>query len=108
MYSKEDFEKIKNIILNEVKDVEEIYLFGSYSKGNANAESDIDIAIIVTKKWNWKIRKNILNKIYRKTAKNNLDVDFILKDKLSFENDCNLPTIASEIKDSGKILWKRR
>lgn len=42
---------IKNI-LSSLKEVEFAYLFGSYAKGDANQNSDIDIAIYIDKNYN--------------------------------------------------------
>lgn len=53
-------------------DIDKVYLFGSYLKGNATEDSDIDVAIIVnslkgdyfsTVPLAWKIRSQIDNRI---------------------------------------------
>ena len=36
----------KEIVLTQVRDAE-VYLYGSYSKGTARPESDIDVAVVV-------------------------------------------------------------
>jgi len=108
VYSKEDIEFIKNIILEQIKDISYIYLFGSYAVNNANEKSDIDIAILLKKKIGWKERKNILNYLYRKTSERGLEVDFMVKTENGFNKDKTLPTLSKTIYEKGKLLWKFR
>ena len=52
MYKREDIDKIINRFISMVSNefpVKGLYLFGSYAKGNARENSDIDIAIISDK-----------------------------------------------------------
>ncbi len=44
---KKDLKKIIKAILNELSDIEAIYLFGSIAKGKENERSDYDIAVIL-------------------------------------------------------------
>ena len=101
MYSQKDFYLIKKI-----ENTKLIYLFGSYAISEENKESDIDIAILLTKQINWKERKDILNYLYRETSKNGLEVDFVLKTERSFNEEKLLPTLSQVIHKKGKILWK--
>lgn len=107
MYNKNDLLEVKKIILSELSEIEYILLFGSYAKQNANEDSDLDIAVILQKLPNWRMKKNILNRIYQKTSDLNLDVDFILKNLSDYRNEINLPTLSKTINEEGVILWKR-
>jgi predicted nucleotidyltransferase len=42
-------QQIKDIVSSYFKDkpVEEVYLFGSYAKGEANEESDVDLGVVL-------------------------------------------------------------
>ena len=87
-------EKIVKILLNNL-DCEAIVLFGSYSRGTQNAESDIDIAIKVKEKLDKK-------KLYR--------LSNLLADELNKEVDLiNLDEIGDtfryEILINGKTLY---
>jgi predicted nucleotidyltransferase len=49
MYTKENIDIIVNRFINMIKkdiSVEQVYLFGSYAKGNVKEYSDIDLAIV--------------------------------------------------------------
>ena len=51
-YSKDEIiNKVKNIFKNLTKrhSIKEVYIFGSYSKGNMSEYSDIDIAVVLDK-----------------------------------------------------------
>ena len=51
-YSKDEIiNKVKNIFNNLTKrhSIKEVYIFGSYSKGNMSEYSDIDIAVVLDK-----------------------------------------------------------
>lgn len=70
----EAIKKVKeySILLKQHLNYEEIYLFGSYAKNTNNADSDIDVAIIVNKLDDdyftvnpllWKIRREVDDRI---------------------------------------------
>jgi len=107
MYSEKHLNIIKNIILQELQDVELIYLFGSYAKNTALDDSDLDIAIILKSARDWRTRKAIINNLYRKSGESGIMVDFIMKDLSSFKQEKSLPTIARVIDDEGILLWKK-
>ncbi len=49
MYSKKDLNNLIAQLLNLIKseiNINRVYLFGSYAKGNANEYSDIDLALV--------------------------------------------------------------
>lgn len=68
----EDFEKNKEKYFEKIKEIckkyeAEAYLFGSYLKGEALAGSDVDVLIVIPKKFNrievlLELRKNIRNR----------------------------------------------
>ena len=107
MYSDKNLEEIKTIILSEFTDVETIYLFGSYAKKTANEQSDLDIAIILNKKRDWKERKRVMTSLYKKTSQVGYTVDFLLKDLENFKKDKKLPTISKVIENEGIKIWEK-
>ncbi|MDD3051135.1 MAG: nucleotidyltransferase domain-containing protein [Candidatus Cloacimonetes bacterium] len=107
MYSEKHLDIIKKIILQELQDVELIYLFGSYAKNTAVDDSDLDIAIILESARDWRTRKTIISKLYQKSGELGIMVDFLMKDLSSFKQEKSLPTISRVIEDEGVILWKK-
>jgi len=107
MYSSKDINNIADIILRKMSNVVSIYLFGSYAKGTARDDSDIDIAILLKKLPDWRERKNVLNQIYNEAGAFNYNVDFLIKSKESFESEKTLPTLSRVIEREGKLLWTK-
>lgn len=106
MYKKEDLDIITKIILDKIHFAKKIYLFGSYANNTADNESDIDIAVLLSKQIEWKERKDILNYLYHETSKNGIDVDFVVKTERNFNEERELPTLSRIIYNEGKILWQ--
>ena len=107
MHSSQDIEQIKNIIINIVPDACRVYLFGSYSRGTADNNSDLDIAIITNGQIERKTKLNILSNLWNATCEKGFSVDFILKTLVDFEDEKNLPTISNVIFNEGKLLWQK-
>jgi len=65
MYNEKDFETVKNIAVQNVPEAVGIILFGSYAKGIAREDSDMDIMALLEKEYEWKERRAVLNRIYQ-------------------------------------------
>ena len=87
-------EKIVKILLNNL-DCEAIVLFGSYSRGTQNAESDIDIAIKIKEKLDKKELYRLSNLLADELNK---EVDLINLDEIG-------DTFRYEILINGKTLY---
>ena len=107
MYSSSDFEKIKDIVIAAVPSVESIFPFGSYAKGTAREQSDIDIAILLDHELGWRERSSILNRLYGDAAQKGYNVDFLLKRADKFRDDSSLPTMSRVILREGRLLWTK-
>lgn len=107
MYSSSDFEVIKDIVIASTPSVESIFLFGSYAKGAAREQSDIDVAILLNQDLGWRERNLVLNRLYAATAQKGYNVDFLLKRADKFVADSLLPTMSRVIQREGRLLWKR-
>lgn len=105
MYTKHDFDQIRSVIISTVPTVESIFLFGSYAKGTAQEQSDIDIAILLEKDLQWRERNALLNRLYSDTAQRGYNVDFLLKSAEKFRAESELPTLARVILREGRLLW---
>lgn len=99
-------DSIKEIIvnkINEVADSEKIILFGSYAKGNANENSDIDLLII---------ENNIVSKIMEKSKIRKalscikIPKDILVIDSQAFEFYKNEPcSVYRDAFENGEVLW---
>lgn len=108
MYTEKDFEAVKDIIVENVPEAVGIILFGSYAKGTAREDSDMDILVLLEKDYEWRERRAVLNRIYQNTARQGYLIDFLLKTKANFDRDKELPTISKAIAKEGKVLWMRK
>lgn len=107
MYTHQDFETIKDIIMHNVPGLAGIYLFGSYAQGTQREGSDMDIMILLEKEYEWRQRHEVLNRIYRDTAKKGYVIDFVLKTFDNFEHDKDVPSISRTVFNNGKLLWTK-
>jgi predicted nucleotidyltransferase len=82
-------------------------LFGSYTKGTAREQSDIDIAILLEHELGWRERNGILNRLYSDTAQKGYNVDFLLKRADKFHDEASLPTMSRVILREGMLLWTK-
>ncbi len=105
MYSSADIDSIRDLVIAAVPSAERIYLFGSYAKGTAREQSDVDIAILLDTDLHWRTRNETLNRLYRDMAQKGYNVDFVLKRSDSFFNESELPTLSRVIRREGKLLW---
>jgi len=105
MYSTADFEIIKNVVISSVSGAESVYLFGSYAKGTAGEQSDIDIAILLEHDLHWRERNAVLNRLYSDMSKKGYNVDFVMKKSDKFRSESELPTLSRVILREGKLLW---
>ena len=105
MYSSADFEIIKDIVISSIPITESVYLFGSYAKGTAREQSDIDIAVLLEQDLHWRERNTILNRLYSDMSQRGYNVDFVLKKTDKFIAESALPTLSRVILREGKLLW---
>ena len=100
-----ELDAIKQSVLETVP-AEAIYLFGSYAKGTANDDSDIDIYIVVpddTKKivkTLTKIRRAIRSKIGYESS-----LDLIMDHSSRFDNYRNNITLQKTITEEGILIY---
>ncbi|MDD2852006.1 MAG: nucleotidyltransferase domain-containing protein [Desulfuromonadaceae bacterium] len=105
MYSTADFEIIKDVVISFIPGAESVYLFGSYAKGTAREQSDIDIAILLEHDLHWRERNAVLNRLYSDMSQRGYNVDFVMKKSDKFRSESELPTLSRVILREGKLLW---
>lgn len=104
MYSKEDFEIIKSTILEEITPYK-ILLFGSYSKGLQNEDSDIDIAIITELEMERKHKLKTINNLLISLARLGYDADIIIKPQENYSEMAQLNgTLSYTINHQGQEM----
>ena len=68
----------------EEKTITDIILFGSVARGEATAESDIDLLVLIEDTEGWRIRQRLYDLIYPIIPALGIDVSLIVIDKKSF------------------------
>lgn len=107
MYMEKDFEAVKSIILQDVPEVAQIILFGSYARGDAREDSDMDFMIITKYSLERKEKLKVLTNTRWHSARAGYKTDFLLKSEADFLKAQQEPTISKLIAREGKILWRK-
>ncbi|MDQ1266757.1 MAG: uncharacterized protein QG635_1909 [Bacteroidota bacterium] len=107
MYSQQDIDKVKDVILNHVVNADSILLFGSYARGTANQSSDMDFAVIIDSEIDRKEKLKLLGDIRWDIAVLGYNADVMIKEKRKFLNEITLPTMARVIHNEGKFIWTK-
>ena len=107
MYSKQDIEKLVELIL-QVLSPKKIILFGSYAIGNCTEESDIDLMILIKSELTRVLKRNILYSLRKHLFNQNINFDFVLNtvEKYDAQNKY-IGTIFNDVARDGIVLWKK-
>jgi predicted nucleotidyltransferase len=101
-----DLDIIKEKILHAVP-AEAIYLFGSYAYGIPNADSDLDIYVVVPDTITHPpldISAEIMTTLYKKIQ---LPIDLIVGKSSTFHNRKEAPTLQKTIAQQGVLLYEQ-
>jgi predicted nucleotidyltransferase len=107
MYTEKDFETVKDIILKDVPAVSGIILFGSYARGTAKEDSDIDFLILINREYERKEKLKILADLRWDIALAGYNADVLLKYQKKHTADMLSPTLSRVINREGKIIWQK-
>lgn len=107
MYTEKDLETVKSIILQDVPEVEQIILFGSYARGTAKEGSDIDFLILTSREYERKEKLKTLADLRWDIALAGYNADVLLKYQKKYTADILPPTIFRVINREGKIIWQK-
>lgn len=107
MYSQEDIEKLKELVLLHVHGASEILLFGSYARGTATDDSDIDIVALVDNEIERKEKLKLLARLRSSFAALGYNADILIKSKNTYLKEISLPTLARRIREEGIRLWTK-
>jgi len=107
MYSQKDFAGLADIFSKNVPGIKALYLFGSYARGDARENSDVDVAAIVHEQPTGLGRQKLLNTLYAELRSRRMTADIVFKPEREFNQDKQLSvTLSHTIASEGKILWK--
>lgn len=108
MYSEKDFQIMTDIFLANVPGLKALFLFGSYGRGTASEDSDMDIAALIERPVEREEKLNILGRLWQTLGPMGYRTDIILKPMEQFERDKDSPvTISYEISREGRLLWTK-
>jgi predicted nucleotidyltransferase len=82
----------------------ELYIFGSYSRGEATIFSDVDIAIIHAENAADTVNRAALHEA---TARHDEDVQFTYIQTDVFHSDDHPLHVSSSVKREGVLLWQK-
>lgn len=96
--------------IREKEDPEKIYLFGSYAKGTATKNSDLDIFIVKKSTLpKYKRTANLYSLDKTKKIKANIGIDFIIYTPAEFEKSkYEINSIAGEVNRDGKLVYAKK
>jgi predicted nucleotidyltransferase len=111
-YNQTSIEKIKNsFVVNKVKEIvhrydkeAEIILFGSRARGDWHEESDWDFLILTKKQVTPELEKQIIYDAADVEVKEGICLQFLIKNKKSWEEDYSVTPIFYNIKEEGLQL----
>jgi predicted nucleotidyltransferase len=107
MYTERDISALSTIIRKDIPSTVRIILFGSYARGTANEESDMDFIILTGRILEREEKLTSLTVLRWEAARNGFNADFIVKNETDFLSEQELPTLARVISREGVVLWSR-
>lgn len=107
MYTQADFEVIRDMVVNDIPGAVRLILFGSYARGTAREDSDIDMVILTENPVERREKLKLLTSLRWEIARKGYNADFLVKNEEDFLREKNLPTLSRVISSEGKVLWKR-
>jgi predicted nucleotidyltransferase len=101
----EKLDILVNATLNEINDVEKIYLFGSYAYGSPTEDSDIDLMVITDSEVEDSILReaDIRCKTWRKVG----EFDMLVESKNTFNDRRLKHQLEEKIYTEGEVLYER-
>jgi len=86
---------IKSLILSNFKEfgieIKQMLLFGSRVRGDSDPDSDYDLMVIVRGKLEITVRRALASSVRKILAKNNIDIDILIKPEAEFDEYINIP-----------------
>ncbi len=112
--TEEELKKITDHLIKLLLDVsdlkiEKIILYGSYARGEANDESDIDILVLCDdREEKLDKKRSSVNRIgSRISLENDIDVAVRIKDKNQFEKWVNVVPFYQSVDREGVVLYEK-
>jgi len=101
---RDELDTIKDLIIKTVP-VGKIFLFGSYADGKPDADSDLDIYVVMSDKA--EIKEIEAMKLIRKVIRNKktMPVDIVVGKEKKFNRRKSSMTIESQIEKNGILIY---
>ncbi len=97
------FDMLTRVVEDEVAGVQAVILFGSAARGDAHADSDIDLAVIATEEWNG--RADLADAV-RARLGNDCDVLHLTPEQFSEDATTHEPVIAEVLRDGVALVGR--
>ncbi len=104
MYTQTAIDDITDIVRKDIPCAVSVILFGSYARGSAREDSDIDIAILTGRPVDRREKLRLLAGLRWDVARKGYNADFVLKNREDFLAESRLPTLSSVIFREGRLL----
>ena len=80
----------------------ELIVFGSYARGEAREDSDLDLLLVTKERIDLKKEIELIEKIFNKYLKNKVVVQILIKDENSYISS----SLYNNLKREGVKIWK--
>jgi predicted nucleotidyltransferase len=100
----EQLDRIKDIILSTIP-VEQIYLFGSYAYGIPNADSDLDIYVIMKDDAPYSVSEAQTMLYMAVFGHKSMPTDILVIKQSRFQYRLTAPTLEQEVAEKGVVIY---
>ena len=108
IHDKAMFDEIVNAILSVMgDDAVKIILYGSVARGDNTWESDVDIAVLTTRHYDWKARNELYDSLWEYDLKYDTLFSIVPIESYKFFQCKNDIPLYMNIEKEGITLWKK-
>jgi len=93
-------------LISSLDGVLQVYLFGSYAKGQPHKESDIDLMVVVDDRLDAKRTAVIISNVL--IGERDVPLDILVNRNVDFNTFSQNPTLQKQIKNEGVLLYDKR
>jgi len=109
MKTLDDIKDVLNTVIESISvhpGVKKILLFGSYARGEANIQSDVDIAIVHLDSVPASFSKELKRRFYS-LYDGDIEVQFTYLSESAFIGDEHILNVARSVREEGVCLWPK-
>jgi len=93
-------------IASSFSEVQKVIVFGSYARGEANIQSDVDVAVVHEEGVRSSLRRDF-KKEFSKFYEGVIEVQFTYLSEEAYEKDNHVLNVARSVREEGVVLWSR-